>query len=391
MKVEVRGMRADEQQRVLRMTESVMGATREFFLARHTLWPGARPEHSRICLVDGQVVSHVRLYEQRLRMGRAVMRCGSIGDVCTLPEHRRRGYGRRLLEDALDYFRQEGFDFSMILSGVFEFYRTAGWEKYPLYNFVVRTDRGGVQPPGGYQVRRFVREADLQQVAAIYEQYNRGNAMSQVRDDYYWRRHFSWLRRETEDGFLVATSGQRIVGYVRCGLDSLLELGYLPGHAAAAVALLEAVHRLMLKRRVGQLTVYLPWREPLVEVLKNNFRCRTVLDETTLVKVVNLRSILAKLLPDLQQRAVGLPAGTRLSLAVTCDGQSVHLAVEPGRVELVDSPGAEAELHLNNRQLFCLLTGSDQHVELDLEPPARLVVETLFGRGNPIFWRIDGV
>ena len=390
MSVEVRGMLPQEQPRVLGVIEAVMGATREFMLARHTLWPGAKAEHSRICLVDGEVVSHIRLYEQPLRMGSAVMRCGSIGDVCTLPEHRRRGYGKLLLEDAWQYFADQGYDFSMILSGVFEFYQTAGWEKCPLYRFVVRVDRGGVEPVEGYHVRRFVRCEDLQAVADIYEQYNRGNSLSQVRDHSYWQRHFSLLRQETEDGFLVAEHGGRAVGYVRCTRDTLAELAYADGHQAAAVSLLEAVCRMMRKRQVGEMTVPLPWREPLVDVLKTRFRCRTFVDENTLLRAVNFHAMLEKLLPDLSKRSGNLPKGESRSLRIACDGQQVELSVTPGRVQM--APNApDVTLALSNHQLFCLLTGSDHYVELDLPPRDRMLIDVLFPRGNPVFWRLDGV
>ena len=390
MSVEVRGMLPHEQPQVLGVIEAAMGATREFMLARHTLWPGAKPEHSRICLVDGEVVSHVRLYEQPLRMGGAVMRCGSIGDVCTLPEHRRRGYGKLLLEDSWRYFADQGYDFSMILSGVFEFYQTAGWEKYPLYRFVVRLDRGGVEPVAGYHVRRFVRCEDLQAVADIYEQYNQDNSLSQVRDHSYCQRHFAMLRQETEDGFLVAELGGQVVGYVRCTRDTLAEVAYVDGHQAAIVSLLEAVCRMMRKRQVGELTIPLPWREPLVDVLKMRFRCQTLVDESTLLKVVNLRAMFDKLLPDLSSRSKSLPQDKSRTLRITCDGQQVDLSVATGRVQMAQA-SPDVTLALSNHRLFCLLTGSDHYVELDLPPEDRMLVDVLFPRGNPVFWRLDGV
>src|SRR4051794_21453242 len=118
MPIEIRGARAEEMREVLDMVPRVMGATREYFAAMYRNDPWARPEHSRIVRVDGRIVSHLRLYDRWQRVGPIPVRVGGVGDVCTLPEYRKQGYCRALLEDALRYWNEGGYDLSMIVSGV---------------------------------------------------------------------------------------------------------------------------------------------------------------------------------------------------------------------------------------------------------------------------------
>ncbi|MGQ9554766.1 MAG: hypothetical protein ACUVWR_11695 [Anaerolineae bacterium] len=55
---ELRGTSESEILDVVRFAESVFEMPREFFLARYRNYPGARAEHSRIIVHDGQIVAH---------------------------------------------------------------------------------------------------------------------------------------------------------------------------------------------------------------------------------------------------------------------------------------------------------------------------------------------
>src|SRR5690242_10618277 len=173
MTIEIRGARADEMDAVLEMVPRVMGATREYFAAAYRNDPWSRPEHSRIVKREGQIVSHLRLYDRWQRVGPAPVRVGCVGDVCTLPEHRKQGFCRALLEDALEYWDQNGYDLSMIVSGV-GVYEACGWAPFAETQFELPAEdlheRTGQR---AYEIRRFVRGEDLTAVAAVYAEYNR--------------------------------------------------------------------------------------------------------------------------------------------------------------------------------------------------------------------------
>ena len=47
-----------------------------------------RLDQSRVCVVDGKIVSYVRVSNRPIRIGKAVVHIGGIGGVSTHPEHR---------------------------------------------------------------------------------------------------------------------------------------------------------------------------------------------------------------------------------------------------------------------------------------------------------------
>jgi predicted N-acetyltransferase YhbS len=194
MSLEIRGLRAEEYPQLLEMLPRVMGAPRTYFAACYRHDPETRPEQSRVVIVDGEIVSHIRLYDRWQRVGGVPIHVGCVGDVCTLPEHRRRGYCRALLEDALAYWDTREFDLSMIVSGV-GVYERCGWVTFP--EMVYRAPSANVPPSGGYAVRRFARAEDLPAVAAVHEVYHEGRSLATVRSTAYWERHSSRAARRS--------------------------------------------------------------------------------------------------------------------------------------------------------------------------------------------------
>src|SRR5207302_4096845 len=170
-------------------------------------------EHSRIVKRDGRIVSHLRLYDRWQRVGPVPVRVGCVGDVCTLPDHRKRGYCRATLEDALRYWDETGYDLSMIVSGV-GVYAACGWAPFPEQQFgLPAVDHHEAAGRREYETRRFVRGEDLTAVAAVYDAYNRERSLTTVRPSSYWERHFAWIAGEIEEAFLVAERAGTVVAY----------------------------------------------------------------------------------------------------------------------------------------------------------------------------------
>ncbi len=376
---EVKGVREDEVERTLGFAASIMGATEEYFGSSWRNYPGAVPEHSRVVVEDGGIRAHVHLYPRTIRLGAGTVGVGLVGDVCTRPEYRRRGFGHALLDDAAEYFRAHGCPLSIISSGVFHFYTNCGYEKYPLTRYHVRVDPDPLRLDLGYRVRRFERENDLSRVAEIYSEYNSRRPLSMVRSEEYWRTHFWRIRRETADGFLVAERRGEIMGYVRSGRGEMWELATSRGHGRAAVALLRSFMRLMKKRRLERAVLYLPADEPLASVLKEEFEVEEEKYWATLVRVLDLAELLRACLPD-EARADEAAVGVR------CAGQEATVRVSDGRVAVGE--GARGAEELSQAELMLLLTG---HPGRDALPdaPARKLLRSLAPDAGPMNWPID--
>ena len=67
-----------------------------------------QPHQSRVCVVDGKIVSHVRVSDRTIHIGHSIVRLGGIGMVATLPEYRHRGYASALMQDSIGYMEKIG-------------------------------------------------------------------------------------------------------------------------------------------------------------------------------------------------------------------------------------------------------------------------------------------
>lgn len=391
--IEVRGLRNDEAQLYIDLINDRAHTPIEYYTSHYDGLGGGDWNDSRVVLVDGEIASHVRNYHRVVRWGSGTIHCGGMGDVFTHPDHRRRGYGLRLLEDAVEQYDGWGCGVSMILSGVFEFYRAGGWERFPTYSFSVDVRPEWIPVSSDYRVRRFDRFQDLERVADIYEAYNRNCPLTLVRDREYWRRHFTWTRRCSEQAFYVAEADGVVVAYMRGDGVNVIETGYLDGHIDAAFTLLEAEMRLARSRTAREMSIQLPPQEPMVEFLKQ-LRTSTRLSETTLLRIVSLTRMLEALAPDFESRlkACDHPTPPEGSLAFDSGGYQATLTVKNGRVSVAAGLGAGAEvLALSQRQLFGLTAGSGESLALTISKTGRDLVEVLFPRLNPTWWPIDTV
>jgi predicted acetyltransferase len=379
---------------VLDTIPHVMGATREYFASAYRNDPCARPEHSRIVRRDGEIVSHIRLYDRWQRVGSAPVHVGCVGDVCTLPEHRKQGYCRALLEDALRYWDERDYDISMIVSGV-GVYAACGWVPLMEQGFVLPADDRHAARIGGsrgeYQIRRFVRSEDLSAVSQDYSAYNAERSLTTIRSPVYWERHFSWITGEIEEAFLVAEWRNRIVAYVRCerGGERILisEFCHLAGHERAAIDLLDAIQTFTAKRRFAGLQSYLPADHPAVEAARLRSGLETTEASVLLFRLVNLRRLLERLRGLLADRAQAAEIAGELTLEV--DGQAVGLQVSPGSVKVGEPLGGR--IQLAPRTFFPLLFGAAEPSELlaGLPAEASWLLAHLFPRGAPVYWRTD--
>jgi predicted N-acetyltransferase YhbS len=393
MAVEVRGARAKEMAAVLEMVPRVMGATREYFAAAYRNDPWGRPEHSRIARVEGRIVSHLRLYDRWQRVGAVPVHVGCVGDVCTLPEHRKQGCCRALLEDALRYWDENGYDLSMIVSGV-GVYGACGWAPLAEQRFDLPAEnRHEASRERTNEIRRFVRGEDLTAVAAVYAAANAERSLTTVRTAAYWERHFAWIAGEIEEAFLVAERGGQIVAYLRSERGGrrlvVSECCYLPAHEPAAIELLDAALTFTAKRGLEGIQGHLPSDHPALAAARARPGFST--SETALLwfRLVNLRRLLERLRPLLAERA--LAAGVAGDFTLSIDGQRVRLRVRPGWVG-IDEPQT-AVVEMPPGAFFGLLFGALSPAaaldHLPAEPAA--VLAGLFPPGAPVYWRTDVV
>ncbi|UCC67822.1 MAG: GNAT family N-acetyltransferase [Armatimonadota bacterium] len=128
MSYEIRWLRTDEWDECLDLLAEVMEASRGYFSDSFKQNGTSAP--SLICVVDGEIASHIRIFDTHKQVGGCLVRAANIGDVCTHPRHRGRGYMTALLNVAAQQLYLQGYDISVVHSGV-PIYQKGGWVAFP--------------------------------------------------------------------------------------------------------------------------------------------------------------------------------------------------------------------------------------------------------------------
>jgi GNAT superfamily N-acetyltransferase len=128
MSYEIRWLRDDEWDECLDLLAEIMQANRGYFSDSFKREP--QNWKSLIVVTEGQIASHIRIFDTRRNIGDCRVRSAEIGDVCTHPRHRGHGFMTALLNFAAQQVYLRGFDISTVYSGV-PIYQKAGWVAFP--------------------------------------------------------------------------------------------------------------------------------------------------------------------------------------------------------------------------------------------------------------------
>jgi predicted N-acetyltransferase YhbS len=398
-KVIWRGATAEEYEQALRLHELVQGGTVERFRSAQKNNPTFHPSLSRVCLEDGVVVSTIHIYPRQIRIGGAVMGNLAIGDVCTHPEKRMRGYGGGCLRDAIGWAEENDHPMSMILSGVFGFYLSEKWEKFPQHSYSIDLTKFKRPKPGeDYFVRWFERDTDdLEQCMDVYDAYNADNSLSIVRTPLYWRRRLRWQAGESAGGWLVAERDARIVAYMRSGGPHVNEMCFLPGDSQAAISLFDALVRWAGRRELTKVSAVVAEDNPLVEKFESAPGVEKQTSMTTLLRFIDLERVFERMQGVMQLRYLrsGLRYDGDVCLKAKGLRQQVTLRFQGGELTLSRKPARKARTFtLTQADLFKLITGYGTLAELPLgqsDGRTKALVECLFPRGKCTFWSNDKV
>ncbi|HIE52076.1 MAG TPA: GNAT family N-acetyltransferase [Armatimonadetes bacterium] len=402
--MEIRAARAEELEAIVEM---LCRAYRPELRPRATkhLWEDSSYQlhQSRVCLVEGKIVSYVRVSDRPIRIGKCVVRMGGIGAVGTHPDHRQRGYATATLQDAIRYMEEQGYDLSMLFTGIQPFYARLGWVPFPEHIFSLDFTALPPRPPSPYLVRPFAEERDLEAVRRIYEEHNCRRTGTLVRWPQYWLDGHSRLmgvlpshvvEREGQVWAYGGVSFRETGAWVR-------EVGFAPGHAAAMLTLAWTVLDETAQRGGSRVEGLLPRNHPFGEALSevSGRPLAHRLSEGLMLRLLNLPSLLGKIAPELTERAqtAGLAEG-HYALRLTVQGQSALLCLEGGQVNIREKGAAEWELPLDARSFFKLVLGDSTARQMQevwamhglrVEGPLLRLLEALFPPQEPVYWGCD--
>ena len=289
-----RPVRPEEQERVFAFWVETFGVDREQFRLEYTVSDPRVWEQTRVAVDDdGGLVAAVTYLRRQIRDADGRPRAvGGIYTMATRPDARRRGHGRRLMNETSAAMRRDGCAWSLLSTSEDgrSLYESLGWRTYrtPYRQGTLSGDRP--EAPEGYAVRFYdpLREpAGWTPLAAIYDAFNARRPLTVVRDAGYWRGYagvrYADLLTNKGAAFLVASrdgAGTPPCGYALAwfhaedyarrhfgaptGSFGVSEIGALPGEEGAIPALLAAVADHATAHRTPRGRIQAP-REPWID------------------------------------------------------------------------------------------------------------------------------
>ncbi|HUV05926.1 MAG TPA: GNAT family N-acetyltransferase [Armatimonadota bacterium] len=355
--------------------------------------PWYRHEYTRVCVLDGKLVSALQICEREVRVGSARIRMGGIGNVATHPDHRKKGYSSRLLRDAIAVMREHGMDFSVLFTGIQPFYEKAGWCSVPVRTLsgrLRRKLRDDTQTK--YSTRPCDWTYDMPSIQGIHEEGNSLRPLTVVRSREYWK-GYALPRFGAPKSTLLAETEGRICGYLFFQFDKencwLREIGYASGDKECAQVLIQKAAARASALGVRRIWSDLPHEPEISAAIAQVSRQVEIHQPMDMMcRIINMQSLGQRILPELNRRArLGKPPSGSISLDT--EMSSLELTVRFGRVAL----GAHnpARIPVTQSDFFSLLFGikDEEELGLALSHKDRQIVSALFPPQHPVFWLPD--
>ena len=230
-----------------------------------------RLPQTRVVVVNDRVISTLRVWERRIRVGTSLVTIGGIGGVCTHPNYRGVGYASALMRDTIDYLRTTGCDLGVLFTIIPEaFYRRLGWTSLPLHGFnVTGNSATDVVNSSEWKITNFNPETDLDAVARLYDITNAQQSGTITRTRAYWDMAPSRIRGVFPT--LVARQNEHIEGYLNYEIDGkrveVREVGYVPDNPTVLDVLISHFLRVCEAQGVQEIEGRFPSQHPFAERL----------------------------------------------------------------------------------------------------------------------------
>jgi GNAT superfamily N-acetyltransferase len=205
-------------------------------------------DQTRVCVLDGRLVSTVTNFRRDMACAGRVARTSAIGSVATHPDFRGRGLARLVLADSIAWMEAEDLDFSLLF-GKYEVYGGSGWELLTaLESYLIAQPHPGET---GLTVRPADWSRDVPALAALHEGFCAPLTGPFLRTLPYWT---NWIPggyfHDRSVEFHVVEQDGDPVGYFRRNENHIPELAWRRDDPTLPARLLGALAREVALRRV---------------------------------------------------------------------------------------------------------------------------------------------
>ena len=369
---------------------------------------------SRVCVVDGKIVSHVRVSDRTIRIGRSIVKLGGIGMVATLPGYRRRGYASALMQDSVAYMETIGYDLSLLFTTIQPFYMEFGWSTFPQMNFELELHIRKQFEASPWGARAFDAEKDLAQISQIYDEHNQARSGTILRSERYWRDKYSHQVGILPS--LVVEKNGTIGAYANfgfstdcAGMDAFLatyypnlrEVGYRSQHHDSLLVLCRAILTSIYERGLTSISGRLHRNHPLIALLSEEGESLPSFSITAgaMYRIISLYSLFQRMIPEFEARLYShWEDATPISFCFILESQVATLKVNRGKITVTNDDSGNTKVKIDTHRFLKILFGDatfgqleelNRFKELRLQPYEIATLDALFPKGEPMHWICD--
>jgi len=313
----------------------------------HIYKPTRKDMSKNIIIRDGErIVSCVGIFPMTLVCGEVQLSVGGIGGVSTKPRYRGQGLMTTLLNNSISMMRRRKYDIS-ILWGDRRRYASFGWENAGR-QYAFNIDRRHVSPGKAIdaEIPRFSNSAaDLREIAQLHDerelrvlrtpQQLKSVLNRHTYNTWVWRKDgafaYMTMKGRTKDRELIEFGGDP------SGLDDLLRFLF---------------NEYKLENLKGTIAVSRSPYLPFIISRSSQWGVRFI----GMVKILNLKSVLEKFVPQIDRRCRGLGLKGDLTLEMT-DSQQVA-SLRFGKSVTVGDRKKGPSLLLSDTEMVRLILGT---------------------------------
>jgi predicted acetyltransferase len=413
--MEIRAAKADERDEIVDLIAAVfVEKCRPRYASQHYQDSSYELDQSRVCVVDGKIVSYVRVSDRSMYIGKEVVKLGGIGMVVTSPEYRGRGYASALLRDAIAYMEANNYDLSILFTTIQPFYMPLGWASFPQTNFELELHGKKIFAPSGWKSRPFDLERDLTQISQIHDEHNKGRTGTVLRSEQLWRDGYSQqvgmlpslvLEKDGQIGayanLAFPNDAQDIDAYLATYYPNLREVGCRNADPDSLHPLCHAILEAAYERGVESISGRLTRHHPMTLLLseESGSPLSFSIHERAMYRVISLEGLFQKLIPkfeaELESTAMTDWSG---SFHFTAGDQSCTLNVNRGKVAVIADDSGRTRVALETYHFLKVLFGDatfgqlnefNRAKGLNLQPDEIALLSTLFPKDEPTHWICD--
>ena len=413
--MEIRAAKAHERDEIVDLISAVfVEKCRPRYASQHYQDSTHELDQSRVCVVDGKIVSYVRVSDRSMYIGESVVKLGGIGMVVTSPEHRGRGYASALLRDAIAYMEAQNYDLSLLFTTIQPFYMPLGWASFPQTNFDLELLDKKTFASSGWTSRQFDIERDLTQISQIYDEHNKGRTGTVLRPEKLWRDGYSQqvgmlpslvIERDGQIGayanLAFPDDDQGIDAYLATYYPNLREVGCRNTNPDSLLALCHAILEAAYERNVESISGRLTRHHPMTLLLseESGSPLSFSIHERVMYRVISLRRLFQKLIPKFEAELTSSAMTDRSgAFHFTVGDRDCTLNVDRGKVAVTTNGSGSTKVKLDTYHFLKVLFGDATFGQLDefnrikglnLQPDEIALLSTLFPKDEPTYWICD--